>query len=95
MSYWKNVGVMFRLRMTPVPLMVQSFKDVVNSLIVVLTSTAMLLWNTLCAVLSPIRWLVEPFWVAFSKKDDDVFWKNMRSVTSSNIKTKGHKNASK
>lgn len=95
MSYWKNVGVMFRLRMTPLPLMIQSFKETINTLIVALTSVLMLFWNTIWLVLSPIRWLVEPFWMAYSKKDDDVFWKNMRSVTSSNIKTKGHKNASK
>lgn len=95
MSYWKNVGVMFRLRMTPLPLMIQSLKEAINTLIVVLTSVLMLLWNTLWLVLSPIRWLVEPFWVAYSKKGDEVFWKNMRSVTSSKIKTRGRKNASK
>lgn len=95
MSYWKNVGVMFRLRMTPLPLMIQSFKETINTLIVALTSVSMVLWNTLLLVLSPIRWLVEPFWVACSKKEDDIFWKNMRSVTSSKIKTEGRKNASK
>ncbi|HHJ3076453.1 TPA: hypothetical protein ACPVZG_000243 [Vibrio parahaemolyticus] len=95
MSYWKNVGVMFRLRMTPLPLMIQSFKETINTLIVALTSVSMVLWNTLLLVLSPIRWLVEPFWVAYSKKEDDIFWKNMRSVTYSKIKTEGRKNASK
>ncbi|ELP5899898.1 hypothetical protein QTV49_001815 [Vibrio vulnificus] len=86
---------MFRLRMTPLPLMIQSLKETINTLIVTLTSVSMLLWNTLWLVLSPVRWLVEPFWVAFSKKEDDIFWENMRSVTSSKIKTKGRKNASK
>lgn len=88
MGYWFKVGVMFRFRKTPFPFLLHPLKLAMNSLVLLLSSFGAMIWGIACVLLSPIRWLVEPLWIAYSKKDDEVFWSNMISITERKKKRK-------